>query len=278
MEAVLPERVAVDGIEIAYGVSGSGGPDLVLLHGSGGSHQWWHATAPLLERDWRVIAVDLSGHGDSGEQATRADYRPDRWAREVVAVLRAVGSAHAVFAAHSMGGRIAMLVAAEHPELVDGIVLVDTNLGTLEEDAVNQVEFPGGDRKFYPTREEAAGRFKLQPAQPAPPDHLIAPIRENVTKLLPEGWSWKHSPNVLGRFSLTHVDDLAPRITAPIALVYGTESEVVSEERRARARAVLPTLVEIVPVEGAHHHVMVDEPELTAELVDSFARRFTGRG
>jgi len=277
MKAVLTDHVVVDGIEIAYGVSGTPGHDLVLLHGSGGSHQWWHAAAPLLERDWRVIAIDLSGHGDSGEQATRQDYHPDRWAREVEAVLSETGTTSAVFAAHSMGGRIAMLVAANHPDLVEGIVLVDTNLGTLEEDAVNQVDFPGGVRKFYPTQEEARARFKLQPAQPAPADHLIAPIRDNVTKQLAEGWSWKHSPNVLGRFSTVHIDELAARISAPIALVYGTESDVVSAERRVRALAVLPTLVEIVPIEGAHHHVMVDEPEVTAEIVDAFARRFAGR-
>jgi pimeloyl-ACP methyl ester carboxylesterase len=277
MDAVLPERVVVDGVEIAFGVSGTPGYDLVLLHGSGGFHQWWHAAAPALEADWRVIAIDLSGHGDSGEQAARADYRPDRWAREVIAVLEATRAQRVVFAAHSMGGRVAMVVAAERPDLVAGIVLVDTNLGTTEEDAENQIAYPGGERKFSPTREEVQARFRLSPPQPPPPDRLLEPIRKHSAKRMADGWSWKSSPNVVGRFSLVHIDELAPRISAPIALLYGTESEVVSERRRSRAVAILPTLVEIVPIEGARHHVMIDEPELTAESVDAFARRFVGR-
>jgi pimeloyl-ACP methyl ester carboxylesterase len=63
--------VEVERAEIRYEVSGDGDRDLLLVHGRGAHHLWWHRVLPLLEPSWRITRVDLSGHGDS---AHRAEY------------------------------------------------------------------------------------------------------------------------------------------------------------------------------------------------------------
>src|SRR2546421_9793931 len=72
----------VDGASIAYRAWGNpDGRSIVLVHGGAAHSRWWDHIAPLLTDGWRVVAVDLSGHGDS---VRRGGYRHDSSAREVL--------------------------------------------------------------------------------------------------------------------------------------------------------------------------------------------------
>ena len=90
LAAPVSERVASqDGVPVAYRMwGGPSGRGIVLVHGGGAHSRWWDHIAPLLAADRRVIAIDLSGHGDSGR---RESYTIDRWAREVLAVVADAG-------------------------------------------------------------------------------------------------------------------------------------------------------------------------------------------
>ena len=78
--------ITVDGASIAYRAWGDpDGRSIVLVHGGAAHSRWWDHIAPMLTDGWRVVAVDLSGHGDSDR---RDRYSLDTWAREVLAVLR----------------------------------------------------------------------------------------------------------------------------------------------------------------------------------------------
>src|SRR3712207_89158 len=113
----LPAEVVVEGASIRYGVTGPAdgadiAGDLVLVHGHAAHHVWWHAVVPLLADRWRVITLDLSGHGDSGH---RAEYSGEQWAREVLAVAEAAGATRPVVVRHSLGGGGAPLPGRLHP-------------------------------------------------------------------------------------------------------------------------------------------------------------------
>src|ERR1700749_511873 len=104
LAAPVTERVASEGgVPLAYRMGGSpSGRGIVLVHGGGAHSRWWDHIAPLLAADRRVIAMDLSGHGDSGRRET---YNFDAWAREVLAVAADAGlDAPPVVIGHSMGG------------------------------------------------------------------------------------------------------------------------------------------------------------------------------
>jgi pimeloyl-ACP methyl ester carboxylesterase len=122
----LPGRhVDVGGTRIYYHRSGRGQP-VVLLHGYLVSHWQWRHVIPRLALEHDVIALDLPGFGESDRPPPTAfPYDPRGFADTVVAVLDRLGIAHASLMGHSMGGGVALYVAARRPERVTRLVLVD---------------------------------------------------------------------------------------------------------------------------------------------------------
>jgi pimeloyl-ACP methyl ester carboxylesterase len=121
-----PSRVALGAFRMAYREWGSpAAPPLVLVRGITGSSLSWARVAPLLARRFRVIAVDLKGHGDSdrGDDYAFADQ-----AREVAELCRALGLARVALVGHSWGGAVAVRLATS-TSLVERLVLEDPALG-----------------------------------------------------------------------------------------------------------------------------------------------------
>jgi pimeloyl-ACP methyl ester carboxylesterase len=110
----------VDGIRLRYFVGGEG-PPLVLLHGLGGAASNWIELAPLLAGRFRLLIPDLPGHGRSG--ALRAAQSFDPLAECVATLLQREELPSAAIVGHSLGGTIALRLAALHPEAVSALVL-----------------------------------------------------------------------------------------------------------------------------------------------------------
>ena len=108
---------------IAY-VSDGDGPPLVFLHGLGGNRDYWvHQMGAF--PGWKSIAWDTRGYGDSGP--VPADARFADYGSDLKRLLDHLASAGPVLVGHSMGGRIALDFAARHPDILAGLVLVDTS-------------------------------------------------------------------------------------------------------------------------------------------------------
>ena len=107
---------------VRYYVGGEGEP-LLLLHGLAGSTGNWVELLPDLVQRYRVIALDLPGHGGSGSSSQTAASTAD-FAAVAAAVLEAEESGPAVVAGHSFGGLVALRLAHSRPELVRGLLLV----------------------------------------------------------------------------------------------------------------------------------------------------------
>jgi len=105
------------------GGDAAAGPPLVLVHGLGGSHLNWMAAAPLLARHSRVLAPDLIGFGRTPLAGRQPRIRANQ--RLLGRFVDEVAGRPAVLVANSMGGLISLLEAAERPERVAGLVLVD---------------------------------------------------------------------------------------------------------------------------------------------------------
>jgi pimeloyl-ACP methyl ester carboxylesterase len=135
----------VDGRKVHYSVTGAGASALVLIHGWTCDSTFWSANVPDLASRYRVVAVDLPGHGQSDPAP---DYSMDSFADAVSAVMSAEHIGKAALVGHSMGGAILLAFARRHPEQATALVAVDGNMidsATAERFQVFAKSFQGPD-------------------------------------------------------------------------------------------------------------------------------------
>lgn len=253
---VTEGATSLDDVPIAYRVwGGASERGIVLVHGGGAHARWWDHIGPLLAAERRVIAIDLSGHGDSGR---RERYSFDAWAREVLAVAADAGlDTPPVVIGHSMGGIVALRLAAMFGSRIEGAVVIDAPLrdpAPEEQAARRQSVFR--QLRLYPTPEAILARFRPVPDQPVlgyVADHIAATSIRQVDG----GWTWKWDPAVFnsreapaGR--LTKLDCRAALFRAEHGILSAEMSDLVYD----RLGRVAP----VIEVPAAGHHVMLDQP------------------
>jgi pimeloyl-ACP methyl ester carboxylesterase len=256
--ATEPEvgTVEVDGTTIAYRAWGpAGGDGVVLVHGGAAHARWWDHIAPLLAHGVRVVAPDLSGHGDSGH---REAYGLDRWADEVVTVASAAGiGGPPIIIGHSMGGLVALRAGHRHGPRLRSVSAVDSPVRdfTPEERAARDGQ-AFGPLRVYPVREQAIARFRTMPVQDTLP-YVLRHVAETSLREVEGGWSWKFDPAVFRRDPSVHepvlaVDCPAILMSAEFGLLAGQTPNVLTD----LAGRPVPN----VEIPEAAHHVMLDSP------------------
>jgi pimeloyl-ACP methyl ester carboxylesterase len=124
---MLQEHIFNTGeVSINYAEGPPSGPPLVLLHGGGGRWQQFLSIIPGLTTRWHIYALDLRGHGKSGR--VPGQYRPEHYAADTKAFLEDQIPEAVVLFGHSLGGWIALMVAAELQEKARALILGDAPL------------------------------------------------------------------------------------------------------------------------------------------------------
>ncbi|MEU6559810.1 alpha/beta fold hydrolase [Nocardia nova] len=236
----------------------AGNPGVVLVHGGSANSSWWDHIAPLLATTHRVVALDLSGHGDSG---VRARYPIEVWADEVMAAAAAGGIAgrpHIV--GHSMGGRVAAVVGDRHPQSVTSLIIIDSpfNEPSAESIATQLRRRPN----IYPTLDEICGRFRTVPPQAVLLPYVTRHVAEESVRETGDGWVWKFDPDMLSK-RLEHgiippLDSLRG-VRAPV-LYIRCERGLVSPERASEIADLFGRPATVVELAEAGHHPMMDQP------------------
>lgn len=235
-------------------------PGLLLVHGNGAHAYWWAFIAPFLAREYSVVAMDLSGMGDSGH---RDVYSIDLFAREQIAVCEDAGffdhSEPPIIVAHSFGGFVSILTGALYGERLAGMVIVDS--------PVNPPDRPGGPpareirpHRIYPTLDEAVSRFRLAPPQPCENHYVTDYIARTSLKKVPGGWTWKFDPKIWRRFDIGDTAGHLKRTKCRIALMRGEYSVLMPEEISAYMFSLLGHAAPVIEIPQARHHVMLDQP------------------
>ena len=256
LSAPVTERVTVlDGVPVAYRMWGSSlnGRGIVLVHGGAAHSRWWDHIGPLLTVDRRVIAIDLSGHGDSGR---RESYSFDGWAREILAVAADAGLDAPTVIGHSMGGVVTLRLAALFGSRIEGAVVIDSPVrNPAPEQHAAQDRRVFRELRVYPSREAAIARFRPVPDQPVLgyiADHIAAASVRQVDG----GWTWKWDPRV---FVLEPPRAPLTRLACRVALFraeHGIMSAEMSEIMYDRLGRVAP----LIEIPAAGHHIMLDQP------------------
>ena len=282
MTEEIPERRFHTGaVELSYAEGPPNGPPLVYLHG--GSGRWQHGGrfVELMAERWHVYGLDLRGHGKSGW--VTGHYRIRDYAADIAAFLQGPVGMPAALYGQSLGGQVALLVAAEHPELVEALVLGDIPL--TDEDPVQEPEHQRMIRLWRElagsarTAEQIAAALR---AMPLPRDGRRA------GDVFGEDSPWfpfmgetlaQHDPDVLTfvidrRAEMLEGYDvlaLLPRVACPTLLVLADQAVdgLVSDADAERALGLLAR-GESVRMDGIGHPLHATHPEPVARVIGAF--------
>ncbi|WP_201791344.1 alpha/beta hydrolase [Aeromicrobium sp. PE09-221] len=253
-----PEVVSleVEGTSIRYRAWGpKGAPVVVLVHGGAAHGGWWDHIGPHLAAEHRVLAIDLSGHGDSGR---RKSYDLETWAREVVAVADAESDEPPVVYGHSMGGFVALTAARDHGERLRGAVAIDSPVHKISPESSARSDRRVDEKpRHYPDRETILGRFRTLPEDDVQLHYVVRHVAEGSVIEDSEGWRWKFDPRVFVN-SMMEPEDLRGA-ACDVALLRGERGMAtidITETVRERLGGTVP--VTVIPDAG--HHIMLDQP------------------
>src|SRR5690606_2690056 len=240
-------------------------------------HAWRRALDALSGAGYRVVSLDLRGHGDSGWPPD-GDYSLAALCGDLEAVLGTLNGKPALVGA-SLGGSVALTLAGEQPQSVAALVLVDVP-PRLEQKGVDHVrrfmmQRPDG----FASLEEVAQAVGAYNPRRAPPTDL-AGLKKNLRADADGRWRWHWDPAFMAGDHDARVAELsdrmraaAPRVAAPALLVRGQISDVVSHEGVAELQRMIPRL-EFVDVADAGHMVAGDRNDVFNAAVLDFLRRY----
>jgi pimeloyl-ACP methyl ester carboxylesterase len=258
--------VTVGGAEVHYAAWGERGRrGLVFVHGGGAQCHWWTHIAARFAREFRVVAIDLTGHGDSDH---RPSYALEQWTDEVVAAAADAGiDGRPVVIGHSMGGFVTIATAARHPEHLAGVIICDSPVTTPDPEVQSfHTNDSFGRPRVYATVDDALSRFRTVPPQDHNLDFIIDHIARRSMRPADAsegtGWVWKFDRMIFQSFGggmRGIAKPYLPQIRCRFALLrsqYGLVTRGIGTEMYEALGRVAP----VIELPEAGHHAMLDQP------------------
>lgn len=250
-------HVEVAGATIAYRAWGEENtPGIVLVHGGMAHSRWWDHVAPQLAVGRRVVALDLSGHGDSDH---REDYTLETWSDEVLAAAEAGGIAgRPLLVGHSMGGIVSYAASTRFGDRLDGVVILDSPIRDLTpEEMEMRDQRKSSTPKVYPTVDAAVERFRLVPAQDTAEPYVFDYIARASLKEVEGGWSWKFDAGRIGKSGRSSLDGT---VAGCRVAYFRSENGIITDELLDRMRPMFGPESFVVELPAAGHHPVFDQP------------------
>jgi pimeloyl-ACP methyl ester carboxylesterase len=244
----------------------AGGPAVVLIHGWAASTHWFDRLEPLLDSRYRVIRVDLLGHG--GSEKPKDGYSMEAQADRVAAALERLNVSRTLIAGHSTGGEVAIALAARHPKLARALAVIDSE----------------PDEKYVDP--DLLASLSVKPVIGPAMKRLASDgtIRDGLGQAFEKGFD---VPDVFvkdfNKLTYTaykktydesadyvddgHLADDLRSVGVPRLVIFGKDDRLVEPPLEAAAyyRSKFGVRTAIVP--GAGHSPMVEQPRATARLL-----------
>ena len=262
---------------------GGDGSPVVLLHGLASTCRIWDLTAPILARDFSVIAVDQRGHGDSGKPEDGYEFASV--GNDVTALLEGRGIERPVLVGHSWGADVALEITVAQPDLLQGIVFVDG--GTIEpsarydtlDDALVQMappDFRGVTPAQFMERVKSGGQWATLIAEHGKPAEEI--ILANFATLEDDSLRAKLSReshlSIIRALWEHHPPQLYEKVPCPVLMMPARQLANPAAAERAVSRAEsVATAERLLPrsktvwMEDSIHDVPVQRPKLVAKTI-----------
>lgn len=267
--------VEVEGLKLHYLEQGSGEP-VLLLHGWPTSSQLWRNLIPPMARHNRVIAPDLPGFGKS-DKPLDASYSFRFFDRILTGFLDQLGIERVGLAVHDLGGPIGLYWAAQHPERVSRLALLNTLVYSRPSLAVigfviaartpvirSRLTSQGGIR--FAMRFGVADKSLLTDEaidayqEPFRTKEAQRALQKAGTGLHPKGFK--------------EIERWLPRIEVPVRIVYGEKDRILPDVKRTMRKVTedVPGEVEVTPLPGVGHFLQEERPTEIAGMLSDFFR------
>lgn len=245
---------------------------MLCLHGGAAQAHWFDfVVGPFLD-DYRVLSLDLRGHGDSDWGPPDKYSYPD-FARDVGGFIQKLGIGPVLLVGHSMGGMVSLVTAAEFPDEVGKLVVVDSMMQMSEERAAELRSIGTGKGKGFDSREAYVAGFKIRPEAVAALPEVTRHMAAFSCRQFEDGlWRNKFDRNVYARRhpvdGYTYLAKVWDAKT-PALVIAGGDSDRITPEVRAKLLAAHPQ-VTVITVEKAGHHVTLDNPPGYVEALGAY--------
>ena len=248
--------VRANGVDLNVVEAGAGTPTLVFLHYWGGSSRTWWPVIELLSQTNRCVAIDFRGWGWSGKEAT--DYRLETLTDDVIGVINHLGLEDFIVLGHSMGGKVAQLVAARRPKGLGRLILFAPAPPT-------PLEVPESERRGYPmlyeTREGAEMVIGNMTPHPLADRYREQVIEDSLRGAPGARRAWPEQGMI------QDISEATSAISIPVHIIVGRDDPVEPEASLRAAFGKVLRYVSFTILPGAGHMAPLEKPAELAELI-----------
>jgi pimeloyl-ACP methyl ester carboxylesterase len=248
--------IRVNDVDLNVVDVGRGAPALVFLHYWGGSSRTWTPVIEHLSNTHRCVAIDFRGWGQSSK--TAKDYGLETLASDVLGVVKELGLKEFFLLGHSMGGKVAQLIAAGHPRGLQGLILYAPA-------PPHPMNVPADVRKqyvgLYQTREGAEIVVKNLTPHPLP-EVYREQIIEDTLRGSPEAkQAWPEGGMI------ADISHEVSKITVPVHIIAGGDDAVEPEASLRAAFGKALRKVDFVVIPGVGHIAQLEAPVKVADAI-----------
>jgi pimeloyl-ACP methyl ester carboxylesterase len=258
-----------DGVTLAYIDTGNPtGPAVVLIHGYTDTARDWVPVLPYLSKHFRLILVDIRGHGKSSKPEccySRLDF-----AYDIKLLLDALSIRQADVIGHSLGSIIAQTFAEYWPERTHRVVLISSTGGPPPGSPAQQFDFTAEIRKLKEPIDPNSPFMIAWWDSPTPvnPD-FIRRQRQDAAAIPLKVWLAVLDEAMPNATLYADLQSTLPRLKAPALLIWGSKDPIMDEPMRQTLRDALPG-AEVKVFAGLGHNPFWEDPPAVARVINTF--------
>jgi pimeloyl-ACP methyl ester carboxylesterase len=260
--------VEVNGLRLHYvDWGGDGKQPLVMVHGLDRVARTYDHLAVRFTPRYRVLAIDMRGHGDSGWDP-QGRYLVEDHVGDLEGIVAQLKLRDLVLWGNSTGGRVVQVFAGKHPELVSRVISEDVGPERPRQIADGYAKRVEQERAGWASTEELLAQLtKANPRMS--PAVLEAYVRFGTRKRADGRIEWKRDPQLVKGFVATDLWRFVREIKAPILYILGGRSTIVPAETQAGLRKTLPN-AQLITIPDVGHYPSDEQPDEVVRLVNRF--------
>ena len=266
-----PGTVHIDGQAIAYLERPGSGEIIVLIHGFGANKDNWVRFVRHIPAQYRVLAFDMPGHGDSSKSNDKT-YTIDFMADSLHQAVNTLGLERFHIAGNSMGGYISMLYTARYPDKIITMNLIDAAglIAETPQPSDLQLALERGDSPLTPETKEEFNEllgyaFHEKPFIPWPITSVLAERAVASSAFTKKMWKDFHTHS-------TDIVTVLPQLDLPVLVIWGDKDRILHVSTTEVLGRCLPN-VETIIMKDCGHMPMLERPKETAGYYVSFLSR-----